>query len=161
MPNDDFSFACEALPGEGPFGAWGALRVARFRGREALSEPYRYEITLLAKASAGEVDPRDLLGKRATLRIATLSNPPFKVVHGIVREASELSDLPEGTLLRVILEPPWARAQHRTLCRIFLDKSLRRIVEAVLTGDPLMEHRSSAEVEDDDNTPTFTPAREL
>ena len=161
MPNDDFSFACEALPGEGPFGAWGALRVARFRGREALSEPYRYEITLLAKASAGEVDPRDLLGKRATLRIATLSNPPFKVVHGIVREASELSDLPEGTLLRVILEPPWARAQHRTRCRIFLDKSLRRIVEAVLTGDPLMEHRSSAEVEDDDNTPTFTPAREL
>ncbi|MDI3290153.1 type VI secretion system tip protein TssI/VgrG [Polyangium sp. 15x6] len=161
MPNDDFAFACEAIPGEGPFGAWGALRVVRFRGREALSEPYRYEITLLAKAGASDVDPRDLVGKRATLRIATLSNPPFKVVHGIVREASELADVPEGTLLRVILDPPWARAQHRTRCRIFLDKSLRRILEAVLAGDPLMEHRDAAEVEDDDSAPSFSPAREL
>ena len=161
MPNDDFAFACEAIPGDGPFGAWGALRVVRFRGREAISEPYRYEITLLAKAGAPDVDPRDLVGKRATLRIATLSNPPFKVVHGIVREASELADLPEGTLLRVILDPPWARAQHRTRCRIFLDKSLRRILETVLAGDPLMEHRGSAEVEDDDNMPSFSPAREL
>ncbi|MRG90898.1 type VI secretion system tip protein VgrG [Polyangium spumosum] len=149
------------MPGDGPFGAWGALRVVRFRGREALSEPYRYEITLLAKAGAPDVDPRDLVGKRATLRVATLSNPPFKVVHGIVREASELADLPEGALLRVILDPPWARASHRTRSRIFLDKSLRRILEAVLSGDPLMEHRSAAEVEEDDGAPSFSPAQEL
>ncbi|UQA57639.1 type VI secretion system Vgr family protein [Polyangium aurulentum] len=158
MPNVDFSFASEAT--QGPDSPWGHLQVVRFHGQEAISEPYRYELTLFAKAPAAEIDPRDLLGKRATLRIATQSSPTLKVVHGILVEAEELDELPEGMLYRVILVPPWVRAMHRKRCRIFLGKTLRQIVDAVLQDDPLMELRAGAEVQEDEGEPGYAPAAE-
>jgi type VI secretion system secreted protein VgrG len=153
----DFSFAWEAA--QGP--AWAHLQVARIRGREGISEPYRYELTLIAKTPAPEVEIDDLIGKRASLRIATQSTPARKVVHGILVEAEELFEAPDGMVYRVVLMPPWARAMHRKRCRIFLDKTLRQIVNAVLTGDPKMSLRDGAEVEDDDGSLTFTPADEI
>lgn len=157
MSDHDFSLACEAIAGAG--NPWQHLRVVHFRGREAISEPFRYDITLLAKGSAGEMDPRDLVGKRASLRIATLSVPAWKIVHGIVEEAEDLYDVPEGTLVRIVLVPPWARAMHRQRCRVFLNKTLRHIITNVLEGDPLVE-QSDDDVEPDDGAPTYTPARE-
>src|SRR5262245_62036838 len=124
----DFSFAWEAA--EGPGTPWGHLQVGRLRGREAISEPYRYDLTLIAKTPAPEVDLADLIGKRATLRIATQSSPAFKAVHGIITEAEELFEAPDGMVYRVALMPPWARSMHRTRCRVFLDKTLRQIVNA-------------------------------
>src|SRR5262249_26262796 len=112
------------------------------------------------KAPAPEVDPRDLLGARATLRVETQSTPARKVVHGIVAEAEELFEHPDGMLYRVVLVPPWARAMHRQRCRIFLDKTLREIVDAVLCGDPLMKLRQGARVEDDDGALVYQPAAE-
>ena len=159
MADADFSFACEIPGGSGS--PWRHLQVVRFRGREAISEPYRYELTLAARAPAPEIDPRDLLGKRATLRIATQSSPALKVVHGLVVEVEELVELPDGMTYRVILSPPWARAAHRKRCRIFLDKTLRQIVDAVLRGDRLMQLRDGAEVEDDDGAPDYAPADEI
>jgi type VI secretion system secreted protein VgrG len=157
MADADFSFASEAAKGA----PWGHLQVVRLRGREGISEPYRYELTLIAKAPAPEVDPRDLIGKRATLRIATQSTPALKVVHGIMTEAEELFEAPDGMIYRVILSPPWARAKHRKKCRIFLDKTLRQIIDAVLSGDPLMRLSAGAEVSDDSGSPAYAPAEEI
>jgi type VI secretion system secreted protein VgrG len=153
----DFSFAWEAA--QGP--AWAHLQVGRIRGREGISEPYRYELTLIAKTPAPEVEIDDLIGKRASLRIATQSSPARKVVHGIVVEAEELFEAPDGMVYRVVLMPPWARAMHRKKCRIFLDKTLRQIVNAVLSDDPRMNLQQGAEVEDDDGSPLFSPAKEI
>jgi type VI secretion system secreted protein VgrG len=156
MSNADFTFACEGVSGGAD--AWGVLRVARLFGREALSALYRYEIVLLAPH--GEPAVADLAGKRCSLRIATLSKPAFKTVHGIVVEAEEIASLPEGRTLRVALMPPWARSRHRKRCRIFLDKTLRQIIEAVLQGDPLMKKTGGAAPAPDLGSTDFTPANE-
>ncbi|MRG90897.1 type VI secretion system Vgr family protein [Polyangium spumosum] len=155
MPSLDYTFACEEVSGADP---WASLRVARLRGVEAISSLYRYEILLLDPAGTTAVEA--LVGKRATLRITTLSAPLYRSVHGIVVEAEEIARLPEGRTLRVVLAPPFARATHRRRCRIFLDKTLREIVTAVLLGDPLV-HEAGAEAPAPDlGDAGYTPAKE-
>ena len=153
----DFSFAWEAA--QGP--AWGHLQVARLRGREGISEPYRYELTLIAKAPAPEVEIDDLIGKRASLRVATTSSPARKIVHGIVVEAEELGPVPGGMLYRLVLAPPLTRAMHRMRCRIFLEKTTRQIIDAVLQGDPDLSLATGASAPPDGGDElTFSPATE-
>ncbi|MFO0588739.1 MAG: type VI secretion system tip protein TssI/VgrG [Polyangiaceae bacterium] len=137
----DFAFFFE---GEGgPEGPGSHLRVVSFSGREAISDLRRYDILLTAHEPAPPVDPEDLVGQRATLRIATLTEPAVRPVQGVVTEAEEMGLTQSGVLYRVRLESPLVRAAHRTRSRIFLDKTLRRILEAVLLGDPRMEAASS------------------
>jgi type VI secretion system secreted protein VgrG len=159
MTTTDFTFAWEHA--DSPDGPWAHLQVVRFHGREELSSLYRYEITLLAKAPAPEIDPHALIGARATLRIATLAEPGYKLLHGVLVEAEEIAAVPEGMLYRVVLMPPVVRARHRTRCRIFLEKTTRQIVEAVLLGDPMLSLANGATVEDDDGAvASFEPAEE-
>jgi type VI secretion system secreted protein VgrG len=159
MLHPDFDFSWEHAAS--PDGPWAHLSVVRFRGREELSALYRYDLVLLARGAAAEVDPHDLVGARATLRIATLTTPAHKLVHGVVVEAEELGLVPEGMLYRAVLMPPLVRARHRTRSRIFLEKTMRQIVEAVLLGDPELVLDPAAVVEDDLGlTSTFAPAAE-
>ena len=155
MPSLDYTFACEGASSADP---WAALLVVRFRGTEAISSLYRYEITLLDPAGTTEIPA--LVGKRATLRITTLSAPAWKAVHGVVVEAEELTKLTEGRTLRVVLAPFHARAMHRTRCRIFLDKTLREIVTAVLLGDPLVREASAEAPPPDLGDAGYSPADE-
>jgi type VI secretion system secreted protein VgrG len=135
--------------------------VVRFEGREQLSALYRYELVVLARGDGAEVDPHDLVGARATLRIATLTLPAYKLVHGVIVEAEELGPVPEGMLYRAVLAPPLVRAQHRTRCRIFLEKTTREIVTAVLLGDPNLAEEEGAVVFDDaGDLASFDPAAE-
>ena len=159
MTTTDFTFAWEHA--DSPDGPWAHLQVVRFHGREELSSLYRYEITLLARTPAPEVDPHALIGARATLRIATLTHPAYKLLHGVLVEAEEIGAVPDGMLYRVVLMPPVVRAQHRTRCRIFLEKTTRQIVEAVLLGDPLLSLKNGATVEEDGGeSRDFEPAAE-
>src|SRR5580693_7936185 len=159
MTTSDFTFAWEHAAS--PDGPWAHLSVVRFRGREELSALYRYDLVLLARGAAAEVDPHDLVGARATLRIATLTAPAHKLVHGVVVEAEELGPVPEGMLYRAVLMPPLVRARHRTRCRIFHEKTTREIVDAVLQGDPLLALEDGATVVDDaGDTSSFHPASE-
>ncbi|EYF05092.1 type VI secretion system Vgr family protein [Chondromyces apiculatus] len=158
MGLDDFVFACEGVSGTA--GPWDHLRVARFDGEEGMNRPFRYEVLLLEQAGSQEVDPESLVGKRATLRIATGSQPAFKVVHGLITEAEDAAEVPEGSLYRVVLEPPLVRARHRKRSRIFLDKTLRQIVETVLRDDTRMTLVSGAMLDAPLGGPTYKPARE-
>lgn len=159
MTTPDFTFAWEhASSPDGPF---SHLHVVRFHGREALSSLARYELTLLARAPTAEIDPHDLVGARATLRIATLTAPAYKLVHGVIVEAEELASVPEGMLYRVVLMPPLVRANHRTRCRIFLERTTREIIEAVLQGEPELTLDRNPTLEDDaGDTVNFEPATE-
>jgi type VI secretion system secreted protein VgrG len=156
----DFTFAWESAAG--PEGPWSHLRVVAFRGTEALSSLYRYEITTLAREPAPEIDPDELIEKRATLRIATLIEPEFRVVHGIVVEAEELGPVPGGMLYRIVLAPPLARAMHRTRCRIFLEKTTRQIIDTVLQGDPELRRADGVVAPPDGGDDmSFAPAKEV
>ena len=155
MADADFSFVWEGASGD----PWAHLRVARFTGHEALSLLYRYEIIVLARPDA-RPELADLVDRRCALRIATLSTPASKIVHGVIVEAEEIADHPEGRTYRLVVMPPWARARHRRSCRIFLDKTTRQIVEAVLTGDPRMQLHAGDAIEPDDGAADYQPALE-
>ncbi len=79
MTTPDFTFAWEHADPSAP---WEHLHVVRFHGREEISALYHYDITLLARDTALEVDPHELIGARATLRIATLTEPVVKMHAG-------------------------------------------------------------------------------
>ncbi|MDI1484118.1 type VI secretion system tip protein TssI/VgrG [Polyangium sp. y55x31] len=155
----DLTFAWENAAG--PQGPWSHLRVVSVRGTEALSSLYRYEITALAREPAPELDPDELIQARATLRIATTTLPSFRVVHGIVVEAEELGPVPGGMLYRLVLAPPLTRAMHRMRCRIFLEKTTRQIIDAVLQGDPELTLAVGANAQPDGGDDlSFSPAME-
>jgi type VI secretion system secreted protein VgrG len=159
MSDFDFTFAWEGAAASA--GPWAHLQVVQFQGQEEISGLYRYEITLLAKAPAPEVNPHDLIGKRATLRIKTLTKPEYRVVHGVISEAEEISQNPNGMLYRVVVMPPLVRASFRRRCRIFLEKTTRQIIDAVLQGDSALRRVDGATVPDDSAIPDiFTPAAE-
>jgi type VI secretion system secreted protein VgrG len=156
VQDTEFTFACEDLADSSH-----QLRVVRFHGREALSTLYRYELVLLAKSSGPEIDPHDLIQRRATLRIVTQTVPAYRVVHGIITEAEEMHSVNEGMLYRVVIEPPLVRAAHRKRCRIFLEKTLRQILQAVLEGDANLHHADGATVDADEGDAGFAPAAEV
>lgn len=124
---------------EGGEHAWAQLRVVSFRARDEMSAPYEVRLVLQAHGKDAEVDPEALVGALGTLRIATLSEPAIRCIHGLVAEAAEVGATREGMLYEVILVPPVMRAAHRARSRIFLEKSTRQILEAVLLGDPKMK----------------------
>src|SRR5262245_15443278 len=99
-------------------GPWTHLQVVEFRGHEEISGLYRYDITLLARVPAPEVDPHEMVRNRATLRIATGTFPEYKVVHGVIAEAEELHPVPGGMLYRVVMMPPLYKARYRRRSRI-------------------------------------------
>lgn len=155
MADFDFRFAWEGA--DAP--AWSHLLVAQVRAREQISALFRYEMVVVAKPPAPEVDPADLVGRHGTLRITTTTNPPCRVVHGVISEAEELYPVPEGMLMRVVLSPPLVRAAHRKRSRIFLEKSLRQIIEAVLNTDTLYQQAPSVPLTPDDGmNPDFSVA---
>ncbi|WP_437577374.1 type VI secretion system Vgr family protein [Sorangium sp. So ce887] len=158
MSDLDFTFAWEGASGLS--GPWDHLHVVSFRGTEGISTLYRYEITAITPDPAPEVDPEELIQARATLRIATGTLPAYRVVHGIITEAEELGPIHGDMAYRLVLSPPLARAAHRTRCRIFLEKTTRQIIDAVLQGDPALQ-RGSGGVEPDDGLGDFKPAQEV
>jgi type VI secretion system secreted protein VgrG len=155
VQDTEFTFACEDLADPS-----NQLRVLRFHGREAISSLYRYEIVLLARSTAPDIDPHDLIQRRATLRIVTRTAPAYRVVHGVITEAEELHPVNEGMLYRVTIEPPLVRAAHRKRCRIFLEKTLRQILQAVLEGDPNLHYADGGSVDADEGDTGFAPAAE-
>lgn len=159
MASSDYTLAWEHA--DSPNGPWGHLEVLWFHGHEGISELYRYEITVLAKNPNADVDLSKLIGARATLRIRTYAEPAYRLVHGVISEAEDLSSVPEGMVYRLVLMPPLVRACHRQRSRIFLDKTIRRILDAVVTSDPnyvKADGLSLDPVEVAD--PSYTPAKD-
>lgn len=120
---------------EGGGAAWEHLHVVSFTMEDGISEPFRVRLVLHARHPEDEVDPADLIGRLATLRIRTGAEPPLRFVHGLIVEAMERGPSETGMTYEVTLRPPLARMIHRRRSRIFLEKSLRQIVEAVLATD--------------------------
>ncbi len=134
MSNTDFTFHWEGGGAE-----WTHLRVVSFRIQDAISQPYEARIVLHARGADQEVDPEILVGALATLRVASLTSPSVRAFHGLIAEAAELGNSRFGMLYEVVLVPPVMRASHRVKSRIFLERTTKAILEAVLSGDPQMK----------------------
>lgn len=112
-------------------GAADPLRVYSLRGREALSEPYRFELDVVVPRT---VDPDAWLGADASLLMVTRAHE--RGVAGIIERVRRGDALADGdaATVRLRLVPRLRRLALRRHSRVFQDKSTGAIV-ALVTGE--------------------------
>lgn len=116
------SFSSSALPFE-------PMLVVEWRGEEAISRPYRFEVKL---ASINPLlDDEAMLGQPATLSL-TDAKGMAQPYHGIITEAELLDGDSQYFYFRVVLEPRMALLRQSRFSEIWLNKSLPDLIRAVL-----------------------------
>ena len=128
-----FSITGERVPAD--------TQVVGFRGREAISRPYRVEVfALLPAASLAGFDPRGLLGRRATLKVHRASGEVRRAIHGAWSTVTLVRSLPGGAaLFRCALAPMLWRLSLTRRSRVFVGETLPRTVEKLLREAGLTE----------------------
>ncbi|EJT8725244.1 type VI secretion system tip protein VgrG [Escherichia coli] len=99
--------------------------VLRFRGREALSEPFRWDIGFTSRNT--NIPPEEVLMKYASLRMRNGKN-----VHGIVTRLEWLSTSKDQSHYRLTLSSRLALLEHTRQCAVFQNQSVPEVVEQVL-----------------------------
>ncbi len=102
------------------------FKVLEFRGREAISQPYRFELELVSERP--DLDLESLLHRPAFLAFA----PDGSGIHGLVHQAAQGESGKRLTRYRLTLVPQLAYLAHRTNQRIFQHLSVPQIVGQVL-----------------------------
>lgn len=157
---DEFFFAWDGA--NHPDGPFLHLRVLEIRGHEAMSTLSSFEVELVRPPDAPDVDPTDLIGRRCALRFVTRTTPASRLIHGVIVAAEELGEIENGTRYRVDVAPPLARAAMMKKSIIYLEKTIKQIIEEVLTRTALgagLELNDGRELEEDDgDASSFQPA---
>lgn len=113
------------------------FEVVHVKGREGVSELFRYEVT--CAAGAAPMSPDELAGGDASLTLRDGAGGE-RTITAIVIEAEEIAGDDDHTTVRLVLGP---RAHLLTLgrsCRVFQDKTVVDIVSDVL-GKGGVAHR--------------------
>ncbi|MBQ0439281.1 type VI secretion system Vgr family protein [Providencia rettgeri] len=116
------------------------LDVEHFTGREAASEPYRYQITFTC--SAQDLSAQQLLRRNASLTFSApinnlmgLATQPTvaKRVHGVVTDFRRLSGSADEARYQLVIEPFFALLRHQIRShRFFINQSIPDVVEQIL-----------------------------
>ncbi|MDL9984341.1 type VI secretion system Vgr family protein [Providencia rettgeri] len=116
------------------------LDVEHFTGREAASEPYRYQITFTC--SAQDLSAQQLLRRNASLTFCApinnlmgLATQPTvtKRVPGVVTDFRRLSGSADEARYQLIIEPFFALLRHQIRShRFFINQSVPQVVEQIL-----------------------------
>jgi type VI secretion system secreted protein VgrG len=130
--SDSFVINCGALP-EG-------TRVMGFRGVEAISKPYCFEIYVSVHRGLGDtVDLDDALGSRVALEVVRhvdllemVRSTPFRF-QGIVSALELVNEMADRTVLRVTMVPQLWRLGQSIHSRIFTKLSVPDMLSEVLT----------------------------
>ncbi|AUX42847.1 uncharacterized protein SOCE26_042820 [Sorangium cellulosum] len=124
--SEQITFSSSILP--------GLTRVVGFRGVEAISRPYRFEI-FFSIPSEGEEDANfsEMVGSKARLVIDRLDdkNPPF-LFAGVLAGVDLLHEYGGRALLRAVLVPRLWGLTLSKHSRIFTKKSVPDVIRAVL-----------------------------
>ncbi|MEP8671057.1 type VI secretion system tip protein VgrG [Enterobacter hormaechei] len=99
--------------------------VLRFRGREALSEPFRWDIEFTS--GQANIPPEQVLMKYASLRMRSGKN-----VHGIVTRLEWLSTSKDQSHYRLTLSSRLALLGYTRQCTVYQNQSVPEVVEQVL-----------------------------
>ncbi|MBK3870249.1 type VI secretion system tip protein VgrG [Pseudomonas stutzeri] len=102
------------------------LQVLAFSGREAISQPYRFDLELVSERP--DLDLESLLHRPAFLAIA----PDGSGIHGLVHQAAQGESGQRLTRYRLTLVPQLAYLAHRSNQRIFQHLNVPQIVAQVL-----------------------------
>jgi type VI secretion system secreted protein VgrG len=120
---DLFRFESDALPKK--------TQVAAFRGREGLSELYRFEIGLLVPEGE-EVDLDAAIGKRAKLSATPDAAKPEIAWHGIISRIDLVHAWLNRALYRVVLVPEIWRLNTAPRSYVEVDTSVPELIELIL-----------------------------
>jgi len=112
-------------------------RVVGFRGIEAMSRPYRFEVYLQFHSDS-DIDFAEAVGDAASLVIDRESDdiPPF-VLAGVLGDVDLVHEYGGRALVRVVLVPRFARLALSRHSRIFTKKSAPDVIRAVLDDNGL------------------------
>ncbi|RYJ64399.1 type VI secretion system tip protein TssI/VgrG, partial [Pseudomonas songnenensis] len=102
------------------------FKVLEFRGREAISQPYRFDLEVVSERP--DLDLESLLHRPAFLAFA----PDGSGVHGLVHQAAQGESGQRLTRYRLTLVPQLAYLAHRTNQRIFQHLTVPQIIAQVL-----------------------------
>jgi type VI secretion system secreted protein VgrG len=122
---DVFTMSSGALP-EG-------TRVVGFRGHEAISRPYVFEVFLtIADEDSQDFDLGDAINAKAKLTLDRQDGRPPFVFHGMFSEVSILHEMGGRALLRALLVPQLWRLSQTFHSRIFTEQTIPDIIKATL-----------------------------
>ena len=131
----DFQFHCPALPD-------AALRVYRFTGREALSEPHEFIIELVSPEPDLDLDAPIGQPARLALRGLLPSGERYeRYVHGVIERAVQLSAGPRSSLYQVTLVSVLRKLAQGRDSRIFQGLSVPEVTRAVLLEGKLLQEQ--------------------
>ncbi|EOW6803739.1 type VI secretion system Vgr family protein [Cronobacter muytjensii] len=99
--------------------------VLRFRGREALSEPFSWDIEFTSPQA--NIPPEQVLMKYATFRMRS-----GKSVHGMVTRLEWLSTSQDQSRYRLTLSSRLALLGYTRQCTVYQNQSVPEVVEQVL-----------------------------
>ncbi|EIK55064.1 Rhs element Vgr protein [Stutzerimonas stutzeri TS44] len=125
------------------------FKVLEFQGREAISQPYRFDLELVSERPDLELE--SLLHRPAFLAFA----PDGSGIHGLVHQAGQGESGKRLTRYRLTLVPQLAYLAHRSNQRIFQHLSVPQIVAQVLE-----EHGIQADAYRFQLGPVIYPPRE-
>lgn len=109
------------------------LQVLRFNGREALNQPYHFDLELIGLAPP--INPDTLLGQPAFLRLDGESG-----VHGIVHSVSLTAHAPYRIGYRLTLVPYLQHLEQGPRRRVFYRLSVVQILQRLLEDNALPTH---------------------
>lgn len=132
------------------------VRVVGFRGHEAISRLYRVELFLqVPEAEAVALDPRALLGRRASLLLNSVTHGVRRAVHGVWSSVSLLRAVHGGdALYRCVLSPKLWRLSLTRRSRVFVGKTLLEIARSMLLDAGFATTEFAFEIE---NPARYTP----
>ena len=117
----NFSFFSKALSED-------TFEVVKFSGRQAISQPYEFTITLSAHDS--DIDLKGVLRNPATLMI--LGGAEVVPINGVLKSFEQMHEANQRVFYRAVLVPKlWHLGLYREN-RLFLDKSVPQILDEVL-----------------------------
>lgn len=143
MPNTyDYTFDCAALNALLPAqaGPAASVIVTHWQGTEAVSRPYRFEITLAL--AQGDLALEKLLNQPATL---TTSAPDGtkRQWHGILTQGAEQGRDETHYYYQVVLEPRLARLRAMRWSDVYLNRDLSDLIKQLLGYAGLTEPYST------------------
>ncbi len=109
--------------------------VVGFRGTEALSTPYRFNVWLSIPTVVDDFDMADAVGSRVSLVIArtALGRDPY-LIHGVVSVLELELEAHGRALFRAEVVPAFDRLAHSRHSRLFTNSTLPEVIAKVLTG---------------------------
>ena len=107
------------------------LLLAGFSGSEGISTPFRFDLSLMATPDT-TIDAKKLVGQAMTVTIADASGGDARYINGVVSTFAQTGSDTTFVWYRAQLVPGLALLTRRADIRIFQQKSVTDVIEAVL-----------------------------